>query len=78
MNTLRIIIPSILILFITIVKAQNTDNTYPYEYDGKDYEVVLEMKTFEEAAADAVTRGGHLIHVNDASENSAMWVASFL
>ena len=59
---------------VFVSTAQNKDNVYPFEYDGRNYEVVMEMRTFPQAAADAVEKGGHLVHINDAAENAAMWV----
>jgi len=74
MYGLNTILPFIFILSISICTGQNKDNVYPFEHDGKNYEVVMEMRTFTEAAADAVAKGGHLVHINDGAENSAMWV----
>ena len=49
--------------------------TYKFAYNGKPYEVVKDKKTWEEAAADAVKRGGYLVEINDAQEDRAIFNA---
>lgn len=74
MNRLKVILSFLFTVLLLVSTAQNKDNVYPFEYDGKNYEVVMEMRTFPQAVADAVQKGGHLVHINDAAENAAMWV----
>jgi len=50
-------------------------NIYGFSYDGKNYEVVKEMKTWVNAAACAVERGGYLVHINDQAEQDAIYDA---
>ena len=47
-------------------------NVYSFIYGGKTYEVIREKKTWINAAACAVERGGYLVHVGDANEQNAM------
>lgn len=58
---------------ITEEPCASPDNIYSFTYDGKDYEVVKENKTWEEAAACAAERGGFLAEINDADENAALF-----
>ncbi len=59
------------------VKGQcaNDENIYSYTFDGKDYEVVKEKKTWEVAAACAVERGGYLVHIDSGEEQNSVYSA---
>lgn len=50
-------------------------NIYSFTYDGRNYEVIREKKNWQTAAACAVERGGHLAHIDDAGEQTALWDA---
>lgn len=70
----------ILSLFIglsssSIVHAQCVDenNVNSFTYNGNTYEVVLENKTWEDAAACALERGGYLIEINDSLEQAMIF-----
>lgn len=52
-----------------------TANIYAFTFNGKNYEVVREMKTWTDAAACAVERGGYLVEINSASEQAAVYDA---
>ncbi len=70
-----------ILLFITVGFMGNTQpcadpgNIYSFTYDGTTYEVVKEMKSWEEAAACAVERGGYLVQINDQGEQDAVYDA---
>lgn len=53
-----------------IAQCVNSNNVYAFEYEGKTYEVVKENKTWLEAAACAIERGGKLAEINDANEQN--------
>ncbi|MDR6967834.1 hypothetical protein J2X31_001848 [Flavobacterium arsenatis] len=46
---------------------------YVFEYNGKSYEIVSQKKTWVEAAACAVAKGGYLAEINNASEQQAIF-----
>lgn len=48
-------------------------NVTSYTYNGTTYEVIQENQTWADAAACAVERGGHLIEVNDSSEQASIF-----
>lgn len=54
--------------------AQCADSSavYSFTYLSKNYEIVKEMKTWVNAAACAVERGGYLVEINDANEQAAV------
>ncbi len=49
-------------------------NVHTFTYDGKNYELIKENKSWENAAACAVERGGKLIEINDAAEQDAIFL----
>ena len=53
----------------------NSGNIYSFSYNGKTYEVVKEMKTWENAAACAVERGGYLVEIINQAEQDAIYDA---
>ena len=53
----------------------NSANIYAFTFGGKNYEVVKEMKTWAQAAACAVQRGGHLVHIDTVTEQNAVYNA---
>ncbi|MDG1930172.1 MAG: T9SS type A sorting domain-containing protein [Flavobacteriaceae bacterium] len=70
---------SCILFFICIniyyVNAQcaNTANIYRFDFNGHTYEVVKENKSWTEAVACAVARGGYLAEINNAAENTAIF-----
>ena len=48
-------------------------NIYPFVYNGQNYEVIKENKTWIDAAACAVERGGILTEINDDLEQGAIF-----
>lgn len=69
----------IAIVFLTMsnynAKGQcaNSSNIYSFVYDGNTYEVIKENKTWTDAAACAVQRGGVLTEINDLLEQNAIF-----
>ncbi len=58
---------------VTVEPCASSDNIYGFTYNGTNYEVVRENKTWEDAAACAAERGGFLAEINDADENAALF-----
>ncbi len=58
---------------VTNAQCVDENNVYPFTYNGNNYEVVLENKTWADAAACAVERGGYLIEINDSSEQAMLF-----
>jgi len=53
----------------------NPGNIFSFTFNGKTYEVVKEMKTWENAAACAVERGGYLVDIMNQAEQDAVYGA---
>lgn len=53
----------------------NQANIYSFTYNGKSYEVVKELKSWADAAACAVERGGYLVEIGDQAEQDAVYDA---
>ena len=47
-----------------------------HEYNGHHYALTLEHGTWEQAEAEAVAAGGHMVTINDADENA--WITEFI
>lgn len=56
-------------------QCANNANIYSFTYNGKNYEIVKEMKTWADAAICAVERGGYLVEINDQNEQTAVYNA---
>jgi hypothetical protein len=54
-------------------QCANTSNIYSFNYGGKTYEVVRELKSWSNASACAVQRGGYLAEINDVNEQTAIY-----
>lgn len=65
----------ILVMSNQIVKAQcaSAANIFTFTYNNATYEVVKENKTWIDAAACAVERGGVLVEINDVAEQNAIF-----
>lgn len=48
---------------------------YSFTYGGKSYELVKELKTWEQASQCAVSRGGYLVHIDSQEEQTAVYNA---
>ena len=71
-----------ILLFLSInmyyVNAQTcagASDIYSFNYNGHNYLVVKEKKSWMDAAACAVARKGYLAEINDAAENAAIFNA---
>lgn len=78
MKTTLLKITAITLLLIggNFVQAQcvlNPTGIYTFTYNGATYEVVRESKTWTEAAACAVIRGGYLTEITDQAEQDAIY-----
>jgi len=61
--------------FLSFSQCADVANIYTFTHDGKTYEVVKEKKSWINAAACAVERGGYLVEINDINEQNAMYDA---
>ena len=68
---------SVLLLFLgsfmAIGQCADTSNIYAFKYNSKTYEVVKENKSWVDAAACAVQKGGILTEINDSAEQNAIY-----
>jgi hypothetical protein len=51
----------------------NQEYIYTFNYNGKIYEVIKEMKTWENSSLCAVEQGGYLIEIDDETEEAAVF-----
>ncbi len=58
---------------IAFPQCASQSNIYAFTFGGRTYEVVKELKTWSQAAACAVQRGGYLVQIDSASEQSAVY-----
>jgi hypothetical protein len=58
--------------FFFLLQTAQSQDIYTFEHRGQSYEVIKEMKSWTDAAAHAVTAGGYLAQINDASEQTAI------
>lgn len=56
-----------------ISQCADQANIYSFQYNGKNYEIVKEKQNWSDAAACDVERGGYLIEIDDANEQSAIY-----
>ena len=56
-------------------QCASTANIYQFSYNGKNYEIVKGLKTWVNAAACAVERGGYLVHIDDQNEQDTIYDA---
>ncbi len=61
----------------TMAQCANTSNIYSFTFNGKNYEIVKELKTWVDAAACAVERGGYLVEITNQNEQEAVFNAIF-
>ena len=76
----KFILSSTIFLFaisLTTAKAQcaSPANIYTFTYSGHTYEIVKEFKTWVNAAACAVSRGGYLAEINSQAEQDTIFDA---
>ncbi|MCF8297997.1 MAG: T9SS type A sorting domain-containing protein [Saprospiraceae bacterium] len=63
------------ISYLAISQCASVSNIYSFTYNGKNYEVVKEQKTWSQSAACAVERGGHLVHIDSQAEQDSVYYA---
>jgi hypothetical protein len=73
--TLVVLFNLIFSTFEIFSQCANNSNIYSFSFNGKNYEVVREMKSWTDAAACAVERGGYLVEINDDNEQAAVYTA---
>jgi hypothetical protein len=56
-------------------QCANPSNVYSFTYEGKNYELIKEMKSWVNASACAVERGGYLVEIDDVNEQTAVYNA---
>ena len=54
-------------------QCADTNNIYKFTYLGKNYEIVKEKKTWKDAAACAVERGGYLVQIENSSKQTKVY-----
>ncbi|SNS58234.1 Lectin C-type domain-containing protein [Ekhidna lutea] len=57
----------------TVVECVDEGNVISFTFDGKNYEIVKETKTWRDAASCAVERGGYLAEINSLEEQNAIY-----
>jgi len=70
---LLLTLPLLLVLQSGIAQCAADQNVFAFTYDGKAYEIIKENKTWINASACAVSRGGYLAEVNSLEENDAIF-----
>lgn len=68
----------VITLFVSLemnAQCASTTNIYLFNYAGKSYEIVKEVKNWTNASACAVARGGYLVQINTAAEDSVVYNA---
>lgn len=46
-----------------------------FTVEGRPYKLITTLRTYAQAEADAVTKGGHLVHIDSQAENDAIFAA---
>jgi hypothetical protein len=76
MKKITILVSSfILIVTHSFAQCATSTNVFTFSYNGNDYEVIKENKTWEQAAACAVERGGSLARIDTQEEQDAIFNA---
>ena len=66
---------SLLVVLMFVSSMARSQETYSFTYDGKNYEIVKDKKSWADAATYAVSRGGYLVHIDDSLEQIAVYDA---
>ncbi|MFZ4399707.1 MAG: T9SS type A sorting domain-containing protein [Bacteroidales bacterium] len=56
-------------------QCAQTANIYSFSYGGHNYQIVKELKSWTDAAACAVERGGYLVRIDNSAENAQLITA---
>lgn len=84
-NNCKCYIISLLFIFLSCsnddktepeIKEEAPSTIYAFVYNEKDYEIIKENKTWQQAVSFAVERGGYLAEINSSGENAAIFSAS--
>jgi cyclophilin family peptidyl-prolyl cis-trans isomerase len=76
MNSHRLLWRRLAPLFVAIVAGcGNASADSDFTIAGRPYRVVSTVRSFASAEADAVSQGGHLVHIDSQAENDAILVA---
>lgn len=73
LKALALSIFSILTSQLAISQCANGPNIHSFTYNGATYEFIQESKTWIDASACAVERGGKLAEIDDQAEQDAIW-----
>jgi len=58
-----------------LAQCVSEDNVFAFSYNGKNYEVIKETKTWADAASCAVERGGYLAEINSQDEQDTIYAS---
>ena len=75
MKKLLLIVGVVLLNYNSMAQCANANNIYSFTVNGTNYELVRENRTWAQAAACAVSRGGFLAHIENIVENTAIFNA---
>lgn len=56
-------------------QCANSSNAFSFQYDNRDYEVISEMKSWNQAVACAASQGGKLVEINSQAEQDTVYSA---
>lgn len=69
-----------ILLFVSAVigtsayaQCVNEDDVYTFTYEGHTYEIIKSLKSWADAAACAVERGGYLVEISSQAEQDTVY-----
>ncbi|MBX3043941.1 MAG: T9SS type A sorting domain-containing protein [Candidatus Kapabacteria bacterium] len=65
----------IFLVFSISIAGKLSADEIPFEFDGKSYKIVKTKQSWTEAAAYAISQGGHLVHIESREEQDAVYNA---
>jgi len=71
----KILIFLLMIAFCLNISTVSATESYEFKAQNKSYEIVFELKTWNEAAEYAKNKGGYLTHIDSEEEQNAIWDA---
>lgn len=63
------------LLLVTIAGCGSASADLDFTIEGRPYRMVNNERTFANAEADAISKGGHLVHIDSQAENDAIFAA---
>jgi len=63
------------LLLAVFISVYGFSTDYSFSIGGKQYKIVTTKKNWADAAAWAVTDGGHLVHIDSKNEQDSIWAA---